>query len=146
MVNPPYWSAISLAKEFIGNEKNEKQEPNEVGKIYSKPWGHYKTLLVDKNYQVKLISIGPGGKLSLQKHHHRCEHWVIVKGHLKVIKGEEASMRKENDYIYIEKGELHRLENEGSTNAEVIEIQYGDYLGEDDIVRIDDQYGRITKK
>ena len=55
-------------------------------------------------------------------------------------------MRKENDYIYIEKGELHRLENEGSTNAEVIEIQYGDYLGEDDIVRIDDQYGRITKK
>ena len=126
--------------------KNEKKHLNEIGKIYSKPWGHYKTLLIDQNYQVKLITIVPGGKLSLQKHHHRCEHWVIVKGVLKVTKGEEVNTKKENDYVYIEKEEVHRLENEANTNAELIEIQYGDYLGEDDIVRIDDQYGRITKK
>ena len=126
--------------------KNEKKHLNEIGKIYTKPWGHYKTLLIDQKYQVKLITIVPGGKLSLQKHHHRCEHWIIVKGALKVTKGEEVNTKKENDYIYIEKEEVHRLENEANTNAELIEIQYGDYLGEDDIVRLDDQYGRITKK
>ena len=126
--------------------KNEKKHLNEIGKIYTKPWGYYKTLIIDQKYQVKLITIIPGGKLSLQKHRHRFEHWVIVKGVLKVTKGEEVNTKKENDYVYIEKEEVHRLENEANTNAELIEIQYGDYLGEDDIVRIDDQYGRITKK
>ena len=127
-------------------KNDEKKELNEIGKTYNKPWGNYKTLLMEGNYQIKIITIEPGGKLSLQKHHHRCEHWIIVKGNLKVTKGKSETQKKENDYIFIEKEETHRLENEGDTIAQLVEIQYGEYLGEDDIVRIDDKYGRTTNK
>ena len=127
-------------------KNDEKKELNQIGKTYSKPWGNYKTLLIDGNYQIKIITIEPGGKLSLQKHHHRCEHWIIVKGNLKVTKGKSEIKKKENDYIFIEKEEVHRLENEGENIAQLVEIQYGDYLGEDDIVRIDDKYGRLSNK
>ena len=127
-------------------KNDEKKELNQIGKTYSRPWGNYKTLLIDGNYQIKIITIEPGGKLSLQKHQHRCEHWIIVKGNLKVTKGKSESQKKENDYIFIEKEEIHRLENEGDTIAQLVEIQYGDYLGEDDIVRLDDKYGRTSNK
>ena len=127
-------------------KNDEKKELNQIGKTYSKPWGNYKTLLIEGNYQIKIITIEPGGKLSLQKHHHRCEHWIIVKGNLKVTKGKSEIKKKENDYIFIEKEEVHRLENEGKNIAQLVEIQYGDYLGEDDIVRIDDKYGRLSNK
>ena len=127
-------------------KNDEKKELNQIGKTYSRPWGNYKTLLIDGNYQIKIITIEPGGKLSLQKHQHRCEHWIIVKGNLKVTKGKSESQKKENDYIFIEKEEIHRLENEGDTIAQLVEIQYGDYLGEDDIVRLDDKYGRLSNK
>ena len=127
-------------------KNDEKKELNEIGKTYNKPWGNYKTLLMEGNYQIKIITIEPGGKLSLQKHHHRCEHWIIVKGHLKVTKGKNETQKKVNDYIFIEKEEIHRLENEGDTIAQLVEIQYGEYLGEDDIVRLDDKYGRTSDK
>ena len=127
-------------------KNDEKKELNQIGKTYSKPWGNYKTLLIEGNYQIKIITIEPGGKLSLQKHHHRCEHWIIVKGNLKVTKGKSEIQKKVNDYIFIEKEEVHRLENEGENIAQLVEIQYGDYLGEDDIVRIDDKYGRLSNK
>ena len=127
-------------------KNDEKKELNQIGKTYSRPWGNYKTLLIDRNYQIKIITIEPGGKLSLQKHQHRCEHWIIVKGNLKVTKGKSESQKKENDYIFIEKEEIHRLENEGDTIAQLVEIQYGNYLGEDDIVRLDDKYGRTSNK
>ena len=127
-------------------KNDEKKELNQIGKTYSRPWGNYKTLLIDGNYQIKIITIEPGGKLSLQKHQHRCEHWIIVKGNLKVTKGKSETQKKENDYIFIEKEEIHRLENEGDTIAQLVEIQYGDYLGEDDIVRLDDKYGRTSNK
>ena len=127
-------------------KNDEKKELNQIGKTYSKPWGNYKTLLIDGNYQIKIITIEPGGKLSLQKHQHRFEHWIIVKGNLKVTKGKSEIQKKVNDYIFIEKEEVHRLENEGENIAQLVEIQYGDYLGEDDIVRIDDKYGRLSNK
>ena len=127
-------------------KKSEKNESNQIGKVYSKPWGNYQTLHMKGNYQIKVITIKPGGKLSLQKHEHRCEHWVIVKGALKVTKGDKKSNKQVNDYIFIDKEEVHRLENEQEVNAELVEIQYGDYLGEDDIIRLDDKYGRTSKK
>ena len=127
-------------------KNDEKKELNQIGKTYSKPWGNYKTLLMEENYQIKIITLEPGGKLSLQKHHHRCEHWIIVKGNLKVTKGKSETQKKENDYIFIEKEEVHRLENEGDKIAQLVEIQYGEYLGEDDIIRIEDKYGRLSNK
>jgi len=107
-----------------------------------RPWGWYQSLNRGERYQVKCIMVKPGGKLSLQSHHHRSEHWVVVKGTLEVTRGEEVEMLSENQSTYIAIGEKHRLANPGQAPAFLIEVQSGAYLGEDDIVRFDDIYRR----
>lgn len=107
-----------------------------------RPWGHYETLKLHPRFQVKRISVKPGAKLSLQKHFHRSEHWVVVKGTAIVTNGEEELLLTENESTYIPLGTMHRLYNPGTIPLELIEVQSGSYLGEDDIVRVGDEYGR----
>jgi mannose-1-phosphate guanylyltransferase / mannose-6-phosphate isomerase len=107
-----------------------------------RPWGWYERLNRGDRYQVKRIMVKPGGKLSLQSHHHRSEHWVVVKGTLEVTKGVETNLLTENESTYIPIGEKHRLSNPGKIPAFLIEVQSGPYLDEDDIVRFDDIYRR----
>jgi mannose-1-phosphate guanylyltransferase / mannose-6-phosphate isomerase len=107
-----------------------------------RPWGSYETLEMSDNYQVKRLVVNPGKKLSLQLHHRRAEHWVVVQGVATVTRGEEVFDLKVNESTYIPLGEKHRLENRYDTALEVIEVQSGDYLGEDDIVRFEDDFGR----
>lgn len=107
-----------------------------------RPWGKYDSIDMGERYQVKRITVKPGAKLSLQKHHHRAEHWIVVEGTAKVTKGSETFLVTEDQSTYIPLGEVHCLENPGKVDLELIEIQSGSYLGEDDIVRLEDQYGR----
>jgi mannose-1-phosphate guanylyltransferase len=107
-----------------------------------RPWGGYTSVLNGDRFQVKRLFVTPGKKLSLQKHHHRSEHWICVKGTAEVTIGEETRIVRENESIYIPQGEVHRLANPGKIMLEVIEVQTGSYLGEDDIIRIVDEFGR----
>jgi len=108
----------------------------------ARPWGTYDSVDVGARHQVKRITVRPGAKLSLQMHHHRAEHWIVVKGTALVTRGEEEILLTENQSTYIPLGIKHRLENPGKTDLELIEVQSGSYLGEDDIVRFEDTYGR----
>jgi len=110
-------------------------------KVY-RPWGNYETIDTEPRFQVKRITVNPGAKLSLQKHFHRAEHWTVVSGAAIVTRGDEQMLLKEDESTYIPLGTLHRLENPGKIPLSLIEIQSGSYLGEDDIVRFDDVYGR----
>jgi mannose-1-phosphate guanylyltransferase/mannose-6-phosphate isomerase len=108
----------------------------------ARPWGAYESLAVGDRYQVKRIFVNPGAALSLQYHHHRAEHWVVVSGTARVTRGDEVFDLSPNQSTYIPLGEVHRLENPGKEMLQLIEVQSGDYLGEDDIVRLEDVYGR----
>ena len=108
----------------------------------TRPWGNFKVLADENGYKVKRIEVHPGGRLSLQRHSHRAEHWVVVKGEALVTLGEKHFKLRENQSILLGQGETHRLENETNEVLIVIEVQYGDYLGEDDIERFEDNYGR----
>ena len=123
--------------------KDDRDEVSDHSCVY-RPWGNYESVDVGNRYQVKKLVVKPGARLSLQKHHHRAEHWVVVRGTAKITRGEEEFILSENQSTYIPLGELHRLENPGSIDLELIEVQSGSYLGEDDIVRVDDKYGRVT--
>jgi mannose-1-phosphate guanylyltransferase/mannose-6-phosphate isomerase len=112
-------------------------------RIY-RPWGYYQDVDSAPRYQVKRIVVKPGSKLSLQKHFHRSEHWVVVKGTAEVTLGSDVRCVHENESIYIPIGAVHRLANPGKIPLELIEVQVGSYLGEDDIVRMADIYGRVT--
>ncbi|MFN4283986.1 MAG: mannose-1-phosphate guanylyltransferase/mannose-6-phosphate isomerase [Alphaproteobacteria bacterium] len=118
-----------------------REEPRSHTTVF-RPWGSYRGIDVGERHQVKHIMVKPGGKLSLQWHHHRAEHWVVVSGRAQVTKGDEIVMLNENESIYIPIGTKHRLENPGKMPLHLIEVQSGGYLGEDDIVRIEDTYGR----
>jgi mannose-1-phosphate guanylyltransferase len=107
-----------------------------------RPWGHYDSIDFGDRHQVKRITVKPGAKLSVQMHHHRAEHWVVVRGTARVRKGDETITLSENQSTYIPLGEIHALENPGKIPLELIEVQSGSYLGEDDIVRFEDRYGR----
>jgi mannose-1-phosphate guanylyltransferase/mannose-6-phosphate isomerase len=107
-----------------------------------RPWGSYESMQEGDRYQVKRINVKPGERLSLQKHHHRAEHWIVVKGTAEVTRGEETFTLAENESTYIPLGTIHRLGNPGKLPLELIEVQVGAYLGEDDIVRFEDVYGR----
>jgi mannose-1-phosphate guanylyltransferase / mannose-6-phosphate isomerase len=107
-----------------------------------RPWGNYQSLDSGDRYQVKRIVVKRGGRLSLQYHNHRSEHWIVVRGTAKVTLGDQIKMLQENESIYIPSGTLHRLENPGKIDLELIEVQTGSYLGEDDIIRIEDDYRR----
>jgi mannose-1-phosphate guanylyltransferase/mannose-6-phosphate isomerase len=108
-----------------------------------RPWGSFKSLHNGHRVQVKHILVKPGGKLSLQMHHHRAEHWIVVQGTAKIVRGEQEMMLTEDQSTYIPLGTAHRLENPGKIPLHLIEVQSGSYLGEDDIVRLEDSYGRI---
>jgi mannose-1-phosphate guanylyltransferase/mannose-6-phosphate isomerase len=107
-----------------------------------RPWGHYDSVDDGERFQVKHIVVNPGASLSLQMHHHRAEHWIVVRGTARVIRGEESFLLSENQSTYIPLGVKHRLENPGKLPLEIVEVQSGGYLGEDDIVRFQDSYGR----
>jgi mannose-1-phosphate guanylyltransferase/mannose-1-phosphate guanylyltransferase/mannose-6-phosphate isomerase len=108
----------------------------------NRPWGSYESIDQSDRFQVKRITVNPGASLSLQMHHHRAEHWIVVKGTARITKGDETLVLSENQSTYIPLGVKHRLENPGLIPLELIEVQSGAYLGEDDIVRFDDKYGR----
>ena len=108
----------------------------------ARPWGWYDAIDEGKGFKVKRIQVKPGASLSLQKHHHRAEHWIVVKGTAEVTCGDQVKVLSENQSTYIPLGEVHRLANPGTTPLEIIEVQSGSYLGEDDIVRLEDHYGR----
>jgi mannose-1-phosphate guanylyltransferase/mannose-6-phosphate isomerase len=107
-----------------------------------RPWGKFESISSGNSYQVKKLTVKPGAKLSLQKHQHRAEHWVVVSGTAKVTKGQQEILLAENQSTYISVGEVHRLENPGQEDLELIEVQSGSYLGEDDIIRLEDRYSR----
>ncbi|MCM8857210.1 MAG: mannose-1-phosphate guanylyltransferase/mannose-6-phosphate isomerase [Candidatus Thiodiazotropha sp.] len=107
-----------------------------------RPWGNYETVDECDRFKVKRIVVNPGASLSLQQHHHRAEHWVVVKGTAKITKGDKEMMLTEDQSVYIPLGTRHRLENPGLIPLEIVEVQTGSYLGEDDIVRFSDEYGR----
>lgn len=111
-----------------------------------RPWGFFETLSLGTRFQVKLLHVNPGGKLSMQMHHHRSEHWVVVQGTAKVVIGETEQLVRENESVYIFATQWHRLENPGKVPLEIIEVQIGTYLGEDDIVRGDDIYHRAPEE
>ncbi len=130
-------------KNIVNKLKNEGiSEGIEHRKIY-RPWGYYTSIVEDNRWQVKLISVKSGGKLSLQKHHHRAEHWVIVSGTAKVEIEDKEMILFENQSTFIPLGKIHRLSNPGKIPLSLIEIQSGSYLGEDDIERFEDNYGRV---
>jgi mannose-1-phosphate guanylyltransferase/mannose-1-phosphate guanylyltransferase/mannose-6-phosphate isomerase len=109
---------------------------------FHRPWGWYETLCIDSRFQVKRIMVRPGGVLSLQSHMHRSEHWVVVAGTAEVTIGEETKLVTENQSVYIPLGTVHRMANPGRLPMYLIEVQTGSYLGEDDIIRYEDAYGR----
>jgi mannose-1-phosphate guanylyltransferase/mannose-6-phosphate isomerase len=115
---------------------------HDTHRLMHRPWGSYRTLSLGDRFQVKEIIVKPGASLSLQKHHHRAEHWVVVEGTAAVVRGEETLLLHENQSIFIPLGTKHRLSNPGKLQLRLIEVQSGSYLGEDDIVRFEDDYGR----
>lgn len=137
-------------KDYVQDIKGIVAELKEAGRKEAKhhrkvfrPWGHYDSICSGERDQVKRIYVEPGAKLSLQKHFHRSEHWVVVKGTALVTRGEEILTLSENESVYLPVGTVHALENPGKIPLELIEVQTGSYLGEDDIVRYKDAYGRV---
>jgi len=122
--------------------ESEQDEKTLLHRKVKRPWGWYDRIDQGERFQVKRIAVNPGASLSLQKHHHRAEHWIVVKGRAEVTCGEDTYFLSENQSTYIPVGEIHRLHNPEQTVLEMIEVQSGSYLGEDDIVRLDDSYGR----
>ena len=124
-------------------EANKREELSLHRKVH-RPWGWYDSVDMGERFQVKRIGVKPGASLSLQKHHHRAEHWIVVAGTAEVTRGSETFLLSENQSTYIPIGEVHRLKNPGKVYLEMIEVQSGGYLGEDDIVRLEDTYGRTS--
>ncbi|MEL6914385.1 MAG: mannose-1-phosphate guanylyltransferase/mannose-6-phosphate isomerase [Pseudomonadota bacterium] len=135
-------SRTEAVREAVATLKARGAGQAEAFAMDHRPWGHFETLVLDDRFQVKRIVVKPGGKLSLQSHHHRAEHWIVVMGTAKVTIGETEQLVSENQSVYIPLGEKHRMENPGKMPMVLIEVQTGGYLGEDDIIRYDDVYAR----
>jgi mannose-1-phosphate guanylyltransferase/mannose-6-phosphate isomerase len=133
---------VQRVKEVVGGLKNDGRTHAVWHRKVYRPWGAYDSIDAGDRFQVKRITVKPGAALSLQMHHHRAEHWIVVSGTAKVTKGNESILLTENQSTYIPLGVVHRLENPGKLPLELIEVQSGSYLGEDDIVRFEDVYGR----
>lgn len=130
-------------KRIVNQLKAEKRQEYSVHREVYRPWGKYDSIDSGHRYQVKCITVKPSEKLSLQMHHHRAEHWIVVSGTAKVIVDGNEKLVTENESVYVPLGATHCLENPGKVDLEMIEVQVGSYLGEDDIVRFEDWYGRI---
>jgi len=137
---------VQDVKKIVLRLKNQSRNESVAHRKVYRPWGSYETMDIEQRFQVKRITVKPGAKLSLQKHFHRAEHWTVVSGTAIITRGKEEVMLKEDESTYIPLGTLHRLENPGKIPLELIEVQSGSYLGEDDIVRFDDIYGRKEEK
>jgi mannose-1-phosphate guanylyltransferase / mannose-6-phosphate isomerase len=133
---------VEQVKDVVAQLKKDGCTQAVMHRRVARPWGWYDSIDMGERFQVKRITVKPGGSLSLQMHHHRAEHWVVVKGKAKVTNGDEVFLLQENQSTYIPIGVKHRLENSGNSDLEMIEVQSGGYLGEDDIVRFEDAYGR----
>ena len=134
--------SVQSVKEIVGRITKEGRSEHINHREVYRPWGHYDSIDVGERDQVKRITVKPGAKLSVQMHHHRAEHWIVVRGTARVYKGDETILLTENQSTYIPLGQIHALENPGKIPLELIEVQTGSYLGEDDIVRFEDRYGR----
>ena len=137
----PHSESENIKKVVEQLQREQRSEVVSHRKIY-RPWGYYDAIGEGERHKVKRIVVKPGACLSLQMHHHRAEHWIVVQGTARVTRGEESFLLTENQSTYIPLGVVHRLENPGTIALEIIEVQSGPYLGEDDIVRLEDHYGR----
>ena len=135
-------SQAQEVKTLVEELKRSARSETEFRHIVHRPWGSYEGVAHGPRYQVKRILVKAGASLSLQKHHHRAEHWIVVKGTALIVRGDESLLLSENQSTYIPLGVVHRLENPGRIDLEIVEVQSGSYLGEDDIVRLQDTYGR----
>jgi mannose-1-phosphate guanylyltransferase/mannose-6-phosphate isomerase len=131
-------------KEIVGRLRQLKRSEHLSHRRVHRPWGSYEGIDAGERFQVKRLIVKPGAAISLQMHHHRAEHWVVVKGTARVTRGNEVILLSENQSTYIPIGMTHRLENPGTIPLEIVEVQSGSYLGEDDIVRLEDRYNRHT--
>jgi len=129
-------------KNIVTQLESQKREEKNVHRKVARPWGWYDSVDEGERFKVKRIQVKPGANLSLQMHHHRAEHWIVVKGKAEITNGDQVLYLTENQSTYIPQGQTHRLANPGKTPLEIIEVQSGSYLGEDDIVRFEDAYGR----
>jgi mannose-1-phosphate guanylyltransferase/mannose-6-phosphate isomerase len=129
-------------KALVGDLRKRLPNVTDCGAKVYRPWGMYQSLEAGDRHQVKRITVKPGRQLSLQKHHHRSEHWVVVRGTAKVVLGTSERVLYENESVYIPIGTVHRLTNPGKIDLELIEVQTGSYLGEDDIAQLEDVYNR----
>jgi mannose-1-phosphate guanylyltransferase/mannose-6-phosphate isomerase len=129
-------------KHIVNQLTAQKREEQILHRKVHRPWGWYDSIDEGGRFKVKRIQVKPGASLSLQKHHHRAEHWIVVTGTAEITNGDKVLTLTENQSTYIPLGEVHRLANPGSIPLEIIEVQSGSYLGEDDIVRFEDTYGR----
>ena len=127
---------------IVQNLKDSSRSEWELPREVCRPWGYYDSIDKGRRYQAKRITVKPGAKLSVQMHHHRAEHWIVVSGTANVTNGDQTFLLSENQSTYIPIGGVHALENPGKVDLEIIEVQTGSYLGEDDIVRFEDKYGR----
>ncbi|QIL92057.1 mannose-1-phosphate guanylyltransferase/mannose-6-phosphate isomerase [Microbulbifer sp. SH-1] len=135
-------SRVQDVKKLVQRLKQSERSEAENHRKVFRPWGYYDSIDAGPRFQVKRIVVKPGCQLSLQMHHHRAEHWIVVRGTAKVTRGDDQLLLTENESTFIPLGVVHRLENPGSIPLELIEVQSGSYLGEDDIVRLEDKYGR----
>jgi mannose-1-phosphate guanylyltransferase/mannose-6-phosphate isomerase len=135
-------SRVQDVKRVVDKIKSDGRQEHMFHRKVYRPWGSYDSIDIGERFQVKRITVKPGAALSLQKHHHRAEHWVIVSGTAEVTRNEEVFLVAENESTYLPLGAVHRLRNPGKVPLELIEVQSGSYLGEDDIVRLEDVYGR----
>jgi mannose-1-phosphate guanylyltransferase/mannose-6-phosphate isomerase len=131
-------------KHIVGQLQNSGRSEQTLHRQVHRPWGWYDSIDSGPRFQVKRIMVKPGASLSLQKHHHRAEHWIVVTGTAEVTNGDQVLLLTENQSTYIPVGQVHRLANPGKVPLEIIEVQSGSYLGEDDIVRFEDTYGRAN--
>jgi mannose-1-phosphate guanylyltransferase len=138
-------SEVQQVKKIVEQLKAEKRSEWQHHREVYRPWGKYDAIDNGVRFQVKRITVKPGEKLSIQMHHHRAEHWIVVSGTAKVTNGDKDILLTENQSTYIPVGVVHSLENPGKVPLELIEVQSGSYLGEDDIVRFEDRYGRLDK-
>jgi mannose-1-phosphate guanylyltransferase/mannose-6-phosphate isomerase len=138
--------ATQRVREVVEQLRQENRPERVTGRTVHRPWGRYEDIDSGDRFRVKRITVEPGGKLSLQWHKHRSEHWVVVSGTAKVTRGDEVLYLGENQSLYVGAGVLHRLENPGQVPLNIIEVQTGSYVGEDDIVRVEDIYHRTTEE
>jgi mannose-1-phosphate guanylyltransferase / mannose-6-phosphate isomerase len=133
---------VQDVKKLVARIKAEGRDEHLLHREVFRPWGSYDSIDAGDRFQVKRLTVKPGASMSLQLHHHRAEHWIVVSGTARITRNDEIFLLEENQSTYIPVGAKHRIENPGKITLHMIEVQSGSYLGEDDIVRFEDRYGR----